>query len=693
MKKLLISNVLAFSLLAFSNQGMSQNFKCGSSEAQEALFQKHPELRQQQAQFDAYVQQYVAEHYGETNRNSIVIPIVFHVIHDYGVENISDAQIIDQVNILNEDYNLLNADTNLVIPEMKPFIANVGITFKLAQIDPNGNCTNGIDRIASPLTYLGNDEAKLNPWDRRKYLNVWTVKKMSDDVAGYAYKPSGVSGLGFPVDGIIILQDYIGSVGTGSPGKSRALTHEIGHWMNLSHTWGDNNQPGGACGDDGIQDTPITKGWTTCPLPQNSAVCTPGIKENYQNYMDYSYCSFMYTEGQKQAMLAAMNSDVSFRNNLWTLENLTATGVLNPTPCAPKADFYATSKYICSGTLVNFKDNSSNGEVTSWNWSFPGATPSSSTVKNPNVTYPDPGVYPVTLTATNAQGSNTITYNNYIIVSPNWSDYTANYVESFEDALQTEKWINNNPGNNSRKWQRVSNSAYSGSSSMMLSGFNQAQGDVDELISPSYDLRYMSNINLTFKYIGATMATNITEMRDSLTIYASTDCGRNWGTPRLTIKRANLAKAGQTNAFYVPAATDNWSTASFALNPSTYGVANVRFRFRHAAGLFTNNFYMDDINITGVLSTDELGNPETQISISPNPFQNESNITLTLSKAEKVSINIHDLTGRKVADVFNGVQNDNTSSYKIEKSNLSSGVYMVKIVVGDHQIIRKVLVD
>jgi hypothetical protein len=165
-------------LHVFSLQVYAQNFKCGTSEAQERLYEKYPELRQQQEEFNNYVRNYVAEHYHEANRNIITIPIVFHVIHNYGAENISDEQIMEQVEILNQDFNMLNADTSDVIPEFKPLIANVGIEFKLAQKDPQGNCTNGIDRIASPLTYLGNDAAKLNAWDRRKYLNVWTVNQM-----------------------------------------------------------------------------------------------------------------------------------------------------------------------------------------------------------------------------------------------------------------------------------------------------------------------------------------------------------------------------------------------------------------------------------------------------------------------------------------------------------------------------------
>jgi hypothetical protein len=104
------------------------------------------------------------------------------------------------------------------------------------------------------------------------YLNVWTVSQMADGVAGYAYFPSSVTGQFLMYDGVMILSAYVGSIGTGSTLTTRALTHEIGHYLNLPHTWGLTNAPGVACGDDGIFDTPITKGWTTCTL--NGIKCT-----------------------------------------------------------------------------------------------------------------------------------------------------------------------------------------------------------------------------------------------------------------------------------------------------------------------------------------------------------------------------------------------------------------------------------
>ena len=212
---------------------------------------------------------------------------MFHIIHQYGTEDISDAQILDEVKILNRDYNRENADTVDVVDEFKHNIGKINITFRLATIDPWGNYTNGIDRIASLQTYVGNDGSKLNPWLRSKYLNVWVVKQMTNGVAGYAFYPSAVDGVnGVKKDGVIILSEYIGSIGSSTVNTSRALTHEIGHYLNLPHTWGNTNDPGVSCGDDGIQDTPITKGHTTCSLTDGD--CFPNIIENVQNYMEYA---------------------------------------------------------------------------------------------------------------------------------------------------------------------------------------------------------------------------------------------------------------------------------------------------------------------------------------------------------------------------------------------------------------------
>jgi PKD repeat protein len=678
--------------MLWSVEGVSQHFNCGTPAAQQEIYNTYPDLIHQQELYDNFIRDYVLQHYGQTGRTQLIIPVVFHIIHDYGVENLPDENIHDQMEILNRDFNRLNLDTANVIPEFKSIVADIGIEFRLAQIDPQGNCTNGIDRIASPLTYLGNDAAKLNPWDRRKYLNIWTVRRMANGVAGYAYKPMSVSGVNFPVDGIILLHDYIGSLAPSNETRSRALTHEIGHWLNLSHPWGDNNNPGQGCGDDGIADTPLTRGWTTCPVPANSAICTPGIKENYQNFMDYSYCSVMFTEGQKQAMLAALSSDVSHRNNLWTNETLIQTGVLNPQSCIAQADFYTNSRYICNGSSVSFMDNSLRGTPTSWSWSFPGGSPSSSTAQNPVVSYANPGSYSVSLTVSNAQGTSTHTLQNYIYVSPDWSDLLGNYNETFENPQNTERWMMLNPSQNTKKWQVANNVGYSGSSCLMLSGFYQGEGDVDELISPSYDLRYMSSINVSFKFIGASMSTNLSGMRDSLNVFVSTDCGRNWGAPRLTIKRATLIKGGQTNSFFVPDAGDTWNHGTFTL-PSSLAQENVRFRFRYTSGRMTNNFFLDDFNVSGVLSVDESNLSENSVGVFPNPINDLANIKLMLKEPAMVAVDLLDITGRQLVPVFEGMQTVSTQVYPLRRQNLSAGVYLLRVTIGEETSFHKLVME
>lgn len=271
------------------------------------------------------------------NAQSYIIPVVVHVLHQGGPENISDAQILDAMRILNKDFNKQNADTSQVIPSFQNLIANVGIEFHLV-------C---IDRIFTPLTNSTDfDSARINQWNPARYLNIWSVKS-SQPPGEAATSISPATADSFPAkDGIGILHNYFGSIGTSSPANSRALTHYAGHYLNLKHPWG-GTDPGIACGDDDVNDTPVTRGWTACPSPANADVCSPLIIENYQNFMEYSYCSHMFTVGQKDRMIACLNSSVAQRNSLWVAPDTTSgcvisginTTVLNtsisifPNPC------------------------------------------------------------------------------------------------------------------------------------------------------------------------------------------------------------------------------------------------------------------------------------------------------------------------------------------------------------------------
>ena len=509
-----------------------------------------------------------------------IIPIVFHIIHDYGSENISDAQVLDAMRILNQDYRKLNADTSIIVPTFQGIAADAQIEFRLAQLDPNGNCTNGIDRIYSPETYVGDDGSKLNYWNRARYLNVWVVKTISNGAAGYAYLPGTAPTAS--VDGILILSNYVGSIGTGGPSTSRALTHEIGHFLNLQHVWGSTNSPGVSCGNDGVSDTPVTKGWTSCNLTTND-VCSNNVEENVQNYMEYSYCSRMFSAGQRTRMQNALQSASGQRNSLVTTATANATGINNPQPCAPIADFTPINElYVCEGGSLTFTDVSYNGQPTSYSWNFQGGTPSTSSDSVPTIQYNTAGTYSVSLTVANAQGSDNFSRTNYVHVLPAAAQYSGNfYQEGMENTtVFTADWDIENPQGNG--WINANTAAATGTRSCRLDNTSSMAGQTDAFISPSINFAAMINPVFTFKVAFAQRAG--TEA-DRLRVYMSTDCGATW-LLRYTKSGANLSTRSALTGAFVPTANE-WRTETVSLSSAQLTGTNVRikFEFESAASL------------------------------------------------------------------------------------------------------------
>ena len=346
---------------------------CGLNHAHDRLFMLRPETREAARLAEEALERETQNAAAEGNRDEVlIIPIVFHVIHNNGPENISTAQVHDAVDVLNTNFRALNANIDEVIPEFEDLVADIEIEFRLAQRDPNGNCHPGINRIVSDLTYVGDSEMKsLIQWPRNMYLNVW-VCEYAAGAAGYALYPGSVANWqNADQDGIVLQHSYCGSIGTANLYRSRTLTHEVGHWLNLRHPWGNSNNPGLAenCEeDDNVSDTPNTVGWTNCNL--DGATC--GSLDNVQNYMDYSYCGRMFTQGQKTRMRTAALSSTAQRNQLSTASNLAATGALEQ-PILCSAAFTVERDIICVGDSVRFADASYHG-VTEWTWDFGDGT-------------------------------------------------------------------------------------------------------------------------------------------------------------------------------------------------------------------------------------------------------------------------------------------------------------------------------
>ncbi len=687
--------VVLFSTLTI-NVAVAQNEKfCGSTEMMNKYLDAHPSLKAQfladekaNEELDkaAFLTGY-KEGDGKAMVPIYTIPIVFHILHEGGTENISDAQVYDEVRILNEDYRKLNADISAVVPSFTAIAADCEIQIRLAQKDPSGNCTNGIDRIYSAQTNIGDDGSKLNQWPRNKYLNVWVVKVISSGAAGYAYKP-GATVIDPTIDGIIILSTYVGSIGTGSVSRSRALTHEIGHYLNLDHTWGGTNNPGVDCsGSDGVSDTPTTMGHTACLL--SDAVCNPPTIENVQNYMEYAYCSNMFTAGQKTKMRSALTSGIASRSNLWTTTNLSATGVSLPAVLC-KADFESSDvlNQVCQGDSLTFTDLSWNGVPTSWTWTCPGGTPSTSGASSPVITYNTPGVYDVSLSVSNASGTVSATKTGYITVFPNTALYNASfYSEGFEgSAIPNADWNVRNANAGSNTWVQTTAAAASGTKSARIVNASTYDTHVDELISPTIDMTaIVGTPSLTYKVAHAQKTST---SADKLQIYVSGTCGASWSL-RQTITGASLSTAGVISSSFVPTAAQ-WVTKTISLGSVASETSlMVMFKFTSDAG---NNIYLDDINIMGNVGIDELAN-NLNFNVYPNPAEDNTIISFNLIEDKETDIAVYDVVGKEIANVYNGNLNVGEHQFSIaEKTKLAAGVYFIKLNVGGENFTKKLIV-
>ena len=700
--------------------GLAQDIlPCGSSQAREALLKKHPEIILDEERLEQYTQEFVAN-YKLTNASRsapIIIPLVFHILHQGGVEDITDAQILDQVRILNRDYNKENDDTSDIVTSFKSIAADIGIEFRLANVDPNGNCTNGIDRIYSVQTYVGDDYSKLNTWPRQNYLNIWVVSHLNGNLAGYAYFPGSVATVyATPaMDGVIILENYIGSIGTSNSTTSRALTHEVGHTLNLEHPWGLTNTPGVACGTCGVADIPETRGSDLmCDLGLD--YCNPPIIENVQNYMDYSYCSVMFTEGQKERMLAALSSDISQRSTLSSSSNATAVGaaygIADPTPnvgtydsnyaaptaCSPRAAFTVNTRFVCAGGYVSFSDASTNGTVDNYLWEFPGGTPSTSTEKNPRIQFNTTGWQTVTLTVANQLGSNSLTDTLRVYAGDASTYYEAPYFESFEDASTfATEWASINDDENNTLFQQANYTGHTGTNSIMLNNyFTTANHDIDELVSPGFDLTHLTTgqMNLSFYYSLSTWNTDPATMLDSLVVYASANCGSSW-TP-IYKKGGSSLVLGYYQGFWSPGLDDasDWAQVSVTI-PSAFKQSNVRFKFQVFSSVEGNNFFIDDVNIGNATYTGlEALNDIQSVSLFPNPSTGQSLLNFELQRSCTVSVKVYDVTGKEVMDAYEGSMDEGGNRVILNANTiLPQGVYIIGIRAGESILQKKMVVQ
>ncbi len=682
------SAMLAMALLVFSFVNAQTLRYCGTHFPDEQELQNNPQLKQRIDQLETFTQDYTANY--STNKLSAtatyVIPIVIHIIHSYGSDNISRAQVMDAMRMINEDFQKLNADTTNVVNDFKSIIGDGQIEFRLAQLDPNGNCTDGITRTYSLFTQSAGENVKtLVMWDHTKYLNIWVVNNIASGAGGYAYLPTNA---GPTNDGIVIRNQQFGAIGTAS--ATRSITHEIGHYLNLKHTWGGTNNPGltANCNDDDlVTDTPNTIGNTSCNV--NAVSC--GSLDNVQNFMEYSFCDRMFTQGQVVRMHACLNSSQASRNNLWSSANLIATGTndgYNAAPCLPKADFKSSVSSICEGTTINYTDFSWKAIPATYSWSFPGGTPSSSSVANPSIQYNTAGTYDVSLTVSNASGSDTKTVTNAVQVLSAAATNNVPFSEGFESgSLPYNSWVVENGGGNA--WQKSNVAAYSGSSSYRLYNFTgNASGTIDAFVTQSYDLSNVSAASMTFKMAFAVRSTSST---DQLRLLVSSTCGQFW-TQRMSKVGTSLSTAGLYSTDFVPNGPQQWREEYVNLASTSFsGKPNLSFKFEytHDSG---NNIYIDDINIDGLVGISETAAAQAGLTLYPNPATETTRVAFTLQSTQHVTVHLIDMLGRDLGIISEGTLP--AGEHYAELNNLpAAGVYMIRLQLGTESVTQKLIVN
>ena len=650
---------------------------CSTNDALRELLEKNPEIAPLIEQADSRLEEFTANYTADDRSgNNYIIPVVFHVIHANGSENISDEQIFDAVDIMTKDFTLANEDISMVISEFESIVANVGIEFRLARLDPQGNCTNGIVRVESNTTFSGGENLKsVSPtWPRSNYMNIWVAADLSSGAAGYTYTPGSVDGpWGSDADGIVIKHTYVGSIGTGSPTRSRALTHEVGHWINLRHTWGGTNDPGLASNcnsDDNVSDTPNTIGWTSCSLYGE----TCGSLDNVQNFMEYSYCSRMFTQGQRTRMLAALNSSTANRNNLHSNQNLVQTGVFGDAELC-KVQISTSINQICAGDSVVYTDHSYHN-VASRSWTFEGGTPSTANGEEVVVYYNNAGTYDVHLEVT-ADNGETISdsFNNTVKVWPS-EGVSLSYQENFENApdLDSEWWVPNY--GTTHEWHLSDQvSGASGNHALMLQNRSLTSGDLSEIWSQPIDLSNTNtDVSITFKYAYARRNPGNYER---LKLFVSTDCGNSWNLRGIWTN--NFETVPFTNAFWLPSSPSHWETVTVDNLTGSQLVSNFRFKFAFESD-GGNNIFIDDINITGpnTTSVNDL-DISSDISVFPNPATSDVNLSISGEGGYTFDLRMTNYLGQDVITRSGMVFNGGKEQYTLNTSSLSAGVYVLTI--------------
>jgi len=295
--------ILFFFLLLFFNYLHAQK-KCFTSFYEQQELRNDPSLAAKINSIEGFAKSHIKSgNYRLSGGSAIIkIPVVVHVLYHSPSENVSDEQVRSQIDALNRDFRRLAADTIKTPSFFKSLAADCEIEFQLAISDPQRRSTTGIIHKYTPINYWdADDKMKFSSemgddaWDAKSYLNIWVCNL--DQVVGYSSVPGGTDNK----DGVVIRYEVFGTIGTTAGyNVGRTAVHEVGHWLNLKHLWGDKD-----CGDDLVDDTPKQSTYNQgCPSVARISCGNGPNGDMFMNYMDFvnDECMNLFTNGQKERM-------------------------------------------------------------------------------------------------------------------------------------------------------------------------------------------------------------------------------------------------------------------------------------------------------------------------------------------------------------------------------------------------------
>jgi len=582
--------------------------RCYTEEYNEELRRKYPEMGSME-DFERKIQAIVAKKKqdmanGRTLGGVYYLPVVVHVIHNGETvgtgSNISDAQVQDQITVLNEDFRKIVGTNGY---NANAVGADSGIEFVLAKRTPAGAASNGINRVnrntqgwsapAYTTTYI---DATIKPatyWDPEEYLNMWTID-ISGGILGYAQFPSesgltgaGCNGGGASTDGLVMGYQYFGRNLGGAYGDGRTATHEIGHGLGLRHIWGDAN-----CGDDFCNDTPTheTSNFGCFTHPKSNTCGT--TDEMFENYMDYTddLCMNIFTQDQAVRMRAVMENSSRRKNLSFSpalLDPVTNYGgIINIT--APSGQ--VCGSFTPSVTIKNLGSNNlttavvsyqiDGGAVQTTNWAGTLAYKATASFNLP-VQSLAVGNHTIRafVSTSNGAANATNTYVNEITVSFSVGTGTAiPYIENFESNIfPPVNWTATSVSGTCEKWVEQTNAGGTNGTTVALLYLSNTSGYVDELYTGLIDLTSASGtVNLTFdvwKNTGVSTA--------SLKVDIEQGCNGTW-TNLLNQNGATLSN----NA---------WSSKT--INVSAYVGQTIRLRFVGTSSTTSGYLLLDNIRV------------------------------------------------------------------------------------------------